>query len=82
MAVPRPHADYTNAHADYPSVPGEAVRAAVHVDAWRNPETESIEQEISRLTWTVLDGGASPEDRRRLALLVNEQHVRRRGLVG
>jgi hypothetical protein len=42
------------------------------------PAPESVEQEISRLTWTVLDGSASLGDRQRLAELVNEQHARRR----
>lgn len=35
------------------------------------------EQEIARLTWLVLDGAASPADRRRLAELVSAQHSRR-----
>jgi hypothetical protein len=40
--------------------------------------TESIESEISRLTWAVLDGSASAEQRGRLAALVGAQHERRR----
>jgi hypothetical protein len=39
---------------------------------------ESVEQEISRLTWAVLDRSASLADRQRLAELVNSQHARRR----
>jgi hypothetical protein len=38
---------------------------------------ENAEQEITRLTWTVLDGSASLTDRQRLAELVNAQHARR-----
>jgi hypothetical protein len=39
---------------------------------------ESVETEISRLTWAVIDGIATPEDRERLAVLVNLQHEFRR----
>lgn len=38
---------------------------------------ETPEQEIARLTWSVLDGGASLTHRQRLAELVNSQHARR-----
>jgi hypothetical protein len=38
---------------------------------------ESTEHEINRLTWSVLDGSASPSDRTRLAELVRSQHARR-----
>lgn len=41
-------------------------------------DPESNEQEIARLTWSVLDGSASLPDRERLAELVNAQHARRR----
>jgi hypothetical protein len=37
--------------------------------------TDSIEREINRLTWLVLDGSATPSDRRRLADLVRSQHA-------
>jgi hypothetical protein len=37
----------------------------------------AIEAEISQLTWQVLDGQASLEDRQRLAQLVRAQHQRR-----
>jgi hypothetical protein len=40
--------------------------------------SESTESEISRLTWAVLDGSASEEQRGRLADLVGAQHARRR----
>ena len=40
-------------------------------------DPETAEQEIARLTWTVLDGSASLTDRQRLAELVNAQHARR-----
>ncbi len=39
---------------------------------------ESIEAEISRLTWAVIDGIATPADRERLSELVSEQHEFRR----
>ncbi len=35
------------------------------------------EAEITRLTWIVLDGSATPEQRRRLADLVSAQHTER-----
>lgn len=38
---------------------------------------ESVEGEINRLTWLVLDGSASPGDRSRLADLVRAQHSHR-----
>ena len=39
---------------------------------------ESVEAEISRLTWAVIDGIATPADRDRLSVLVSEQHEFRR----
>lgn len=39
---------------------------------------ESVETEISRLTWAVIDGIATIEDRERLAELVSIQHEFRR----
>lgn len=41
------------------------------------PCAETAEQEIMRLTWSVLDGSATLNDRQRLAELVNAQHSRR-----
>jgi hypothetical protein len=38
------------------------------------PAAESIELEINRLTWSVLDGSASAGDCNRLADLVRSQH--------
>jgi hypothetical protein len=38
---------------------------------------DSVEYEINRLTWSVLDGSASPSDRNRLADLVRSQHASR-----
>jgi hypothetical protein len=38
---------------------------------------ELAEDEISRLTWAVLDGRATSEQRLRLAALVSTQHERR-----
>ena len=40
-------------------------------------EVETVEQEITRLTWAVLDGSASLHHRQRLAELVNAQHAQR-----
>ena len=39
---------------------------------------ESVEAEISRLTWAVIDGIASSADRERLSELVSVQHEFRR----
>jgi hypothetical protein len=39
---------------------------------------ESVEAEISRLTWAVIDGIATTQDRERLAELVSLQHEFRR----
>lgn len=39
---------------------------------------ESVEAEISRLTWAVIDGIATPADRERLSELVSLQHEFRR----
>jgi hypothetical protein len=41
-------------------------------------DAETTEQEITRLTWSVLDGSAALADRQRLAELVKAQHARRR----
>ena len=41
-------------------------------------EARLIEQEITRLTWAVLDGGATLAERQKLAELVNSQHSQRR----
>lgn len=38
---------------------------------------QSIESEISDLTWAVIDGRATPEERKRLSELVSQQHQRR-----
>jgi hypothetical protein len=43
------------------------------------PNPESLEAEISRLTWLVVDGHASPEERNQLAELVGLQHSLRAG---
>jgi hypothetical protein len=42
---------------------------------------ETIEREINRLTWLVLDGSATTGDRCRLADLVRSQHSLRRRLA-
>jgi hypothetical protein len=43
-----------------------------------SPAFETIEAEINRLTWSVLDGSASGSDRTRLTELVRSQHLLRR----
>ena len=63
-------------HTQFRPGPMPPARAAVPAAAPLDPET--AEQEIARLTWTVLDGSASLTDRQRLAELVNAQHARRR----
>jgi hypothetical protein len=40
-------------------------------------DAETAEQEITRLTWSVLDGSTTLADRQRLAELVKAQHARR-----
>jgi hypothetical protein len=42
------------------------------------PEIETTEAEINRLTWSVLDGSATASDRTRLTELVRSQHLLRR----
>ena len=59
-----------------PFTPGPIAAQAQPEAAPSNPE--SAEQEIARLTWSVLDGSASLGDRQRLAVLVNAQHAVRR----
>lgn len=52
--------------------------AAIAASATPPSDARLIEQEITRLTWAVLDGGATLADRQRLAELVNAQHSQRR----
>ncbi len=42
--------------------------------AFAAPGAETVEHEINRLTWSVIDGSASTGDRSRLAELVRSQH--------
>jgi hypothetical protein len=60
-----------------PFAPGPFA-ARIQADEAAAQNTESAEQEITRLTWSVLDGSASLSDRQRLATLVNAQHAVRR----
>ena len=57
---------------------GEAAPAFTATTPATAHHIESAEQEITRLTWSVLDGSASLADRQRLAALVNAQHAVRR----
>jgi hypothetical protein len=50
------------------SMPASQLAAAPPMTA------ELVEREINRLTWSVLDGRASANDRHRLAELVKVQH--------
>lgn len=52
-----------------------ALRASPAAPASTSAET--VELEINRLTWSVLDGSASLGDRNRLADLVRLQHAHR-----
>jgi hypothetical protein len=56
----------------------EASPAPVVSQSEDRADARLIEQEITRLTWAVLDGGATLADRQRLAELVNAQHSQRR----
>ena len=51
-------------------------RGAAGLDSFSDHD-ESIENEISKLTWAVLDGCATNEQRKRLSELVSTQHKRR-----
>jgi len=55
-----------------------AARIAPVAPATPPMDAETSEQEITRLTWSVLDGSAALADRQRLAELVKAQHARRR----
>jgi hypothetical protein len=62
----------------YPRAAGPALAPTAEPVPLNAPaEVETVEQEITRLTWAVLDGSASLHDRQRLAELVNAQHARR-----
>jgi hypothetical protein len=65
-AIPAPH---FSVRAVAPVI--AAVPVAIDANA------ESAEEQINRLTWSVLDGSATHADRQRLAALVNSQHARR-----
>ena len=64
-------------HAAVASTVVSSTTAVPLVSAPAEPRGRDIEQEIARLTWLVLDGAATPADRRRLAELVTLQHARR-----
>lgn len=51
--------------------------AAATDETVRADHEANHEAEISRLTWAVIDGKATVEERRRLAELVNRQHEQR-----
>lgn len=59
-------------HSSHSSQSSQSSQSEARADA------RLIEQEITRLTWAVLDGGATLSDRQRLAELVNAQHSQRR----
>jgi hypothetical protein len=61
-----------------PFAPGPATTTRSADETPRPADHHSAEQEITRLTWSVLDGSASLNDRQRLAELVNAQHAVRR----
>ncbi len=55
-----------------------SIREAAATPLAKVTPQESVEAEISRLTWAVIDGIATPGDRERLAELVSLQHEFRR----
>ncbi len=61
-----------------PFSPGPVTASAAQLEQTLEAGHETAEQEITRLTWSVLDGSASLGDRQRLAALVNAQHAVRR----
>ncbi len=64
--------------AEVNTLEATGVRPAIGpVAARATPSLESIEGEISRLTWAVLDRSASPADHSRLRELVRSQHALR-----
>jgi hypothetical protein len=67
-----------HARSNYLSITPSNGRDAVASPLDKITPIESIEAEISRLTWAVIDGIATPADRERLSELVNEQHAFRR----
>lgn len=71
-----------SSHPLSPPISGHpAVSRGLGNDVSLSPEShasnESIEHEISELTWAVLDGRATSEQRRRLSELVSSQHRNR-----
>jgi hypothetical protein len=66
------------ARASYLAINPVAGREVISSPLEKISPVESVEAEISRLTWAVIDGIATPADRDRLAELVNEQHAYRR----
>jgi hypothetical protein len=66
------------ARANYLTANPVVVREVIASPLNKVTPMESVEAEISRLTWAVIDGIATPADRDRLAELVNEQHAYRR----
>ena len=57
-----------------PSISREAIASPLD----KITPLDCVEAEISRLTWAVIDGIATPADRDRLSVLVSEQHEFRR----
>jgi hypothetical protein len=66
------------ARANYLATTPEYGREVIASPLDKITPVESIEAEISRLTWAVIDGIATPADRERLSELVSEQHAFRR----
>jgi hypothetical protein len=66
------------ARNNYLTVTPSMARAVAATPLEKITPQESVEAEISRLTWAVIDGIATPADRDRLSELVNIQHEFRR----
>jgi hypothetical protein len=70
---------FRTAHVGQQVSPAQVVsQAEARSQTEARADARLIEQEITRLTWAVLDGGATLADRQRLAELVNAQHSQRR----
>ncbi len=63
--------------SEVPLAAGRLLDRTSGITERRLSPAESLEEEICRLTWAVIDGWASREERRELAELVERQHKNR-----
>ncbi|TWU25773.1 hypothetical protein Pla144_29850 [Bythopirellula polymerisocia] len=66
--------EMTRVDSDVAVVAGRTLYRTSDFSDQKLTPAESLEQEISRLTWAVVDGWASREERNELAALVELQH--------